>query len=341
MKKVVNFLLQMTAVVLGFAQDTTFTVLDDPQAVTFQADRGIVFYDLQGSRSLSGVAAEGFPITLDLPERGDWLTVRHYPQGRMMDSVSPIPKGPLRSVKYYLVRVPLPDSLRPPTPPDTANILRGLSWRHILYDAKGSFENYADTLFRANTYQVPGVHAHTPQVVASGWSAEKGDSLYAQFQVRGSIDEFRLDINTGPVGPRAWAMHFTDTFPVTDVWTWHTAGFVGRYNDPDNRFDINLGLDTGRVELRHISLRKELVSSPVEPLPPPTKCDTVYITQVDTVTLPTPPPDTLILSRTDTLYIGRTDTLYLDRIDTLYLRPDVYLIQEVDGQEVGRTKINR
>ena len=84
------------------------------------------------------------------------------------------------------------------TPPDdTANLLAGANWRHLTYNAVGDFESYGDTLLVAETSQVPGVYAHTPQIVAGGWTAEQGDSLYVSFQVRGTVSSFVLDINTG------------------------------------------------------------------------------------------------------------------------------------------------
>ena len=363
-------MVQMT-VLLGLAQDTVFTVLESPQTVSFQAGRGIVTYDIDGSRSVSGVAAAGYRISQELPQRGDWLTLRYYPQGEIQSDTLPVPMGDVAKVAYYMVRVPAEvDSSAPeePAPPDSTNLLDGLSWRHILYDAQGSFINNGDTLLRADTWQIPGVHAHTPQIVASGWEVEKGDSLYAQFQVRGTIEQFRLDINTGPVGPRSWAFHYSDTFPVTPTWTWHTAAFQAQYTDEDNRFDFNIGIDTGQVEFRNVSLTRfkpTNITSPdtsedvrPDPISPDTiyltrvdtfyQVDTLYITELDTVEivetiverdtiqLPPLPPDTLYLTRVDTLFRTVTDTLR----DTLFLKPDVYIIQEVEGKEVDRKKIN-
>lgn len=102
------FLSLFFCLVSAKAQDTVVTVLESPKTVTFSAEEGIITYRLEGSRSGSGSVAAGHRVSEHLDQRGDCLTLRYYPQGKMMADTFPVSMGNVDKVACYIVRVLTP-----------------------------------------------------------------------------------------------------------------------------------------------------------------------------------------------------------------------------------------
>ena len=236
------------------------------------------------------------------------------------DLEDPIEIQPDSFYYLYLVRN------EPPTNRDSSNLLIG-SWRHILYDAEGSFTNVADSFLTANTYKTGGRWPHTPQIVQSGFSTVEGEAMFLSFQARGNVDSLVVDINTGPTGEIAWAKHYVDTLALTTNWDWYYAAFTAKLDDSDNRLDFNLGLQAGEVQLKDITLS---LKPPILPNPEP----------IDPIQNPPfPVTDTVFISRIDTVELLRIDTVQVIVRDTTIIKESLYFIQEIDGVETKRKQV--
>lgn len=182
---------------------------------------------------------------------------------------------------------------------DTTNILKDLTWGFIKYSGVVADYVVDSSSIRAEVHVVPGVYAHTPQFVKDGWGAEVGDTMYVSFEVRGSMDSARLDINTGPDD---WKTQHRYTIDIEPIWSIHEVEFVVQHTDSDNRFDFNVGWNTGWVELRNVSLRTQYV--PYITTPP---TDTIV---VDSPTVDPPVADTVFITQVDTFFVPQVDTVF-------------------------------